>query len=132
MEPVSRKELMRRMRDGTVTVLDDRPDDEFRAWTFTRGALNIPLHALKKRLSRLKKSREIVAYPRGPYCVLSYEAVAALRAQDFNARRLEDGSGGPPAGPLLRADQPAPSAAATGFRETRPAGWLGLCTPTHV
>ena len=82
MEPVSRKELMRRMREGTVTVLDVRPEDEF-ALGHLPGAVNVPLHALKKRLSEFRKSREIVAYCRGPYCVLSYEAVAALRAEGF-------------------------------------------------
>jgi rhodanese-related sulfurtransferase/DNA-binding transcriptional ArsR family regulator len=90
MEPVSRKELMRRMREGAVTVLDVRPEDEF-ALGHLPGAINVPLHALKKRLAEFRKSREIVAYCRGPYCVLSYEAVAALRAEGFKVRRLEDG-----------------------------------------
>ena len=90
LEPVSRKELMKRMRGGSVMVLDVRPDDEF-ALGHLPGAINVPLHALKKRLSEFDKSQEIVAYCRGPYCVLSYEAVAALRAKGFKARRLEDG-----------------------------------------
>jgi rhodanese-related sulfurtransferase/DNA-binding transcriptional ArsR family regulator len=90
LEPVSRKELMRRLRAGTVTVLDVRPEDEF-ALGHLPGAVNIPLHALKKRLSEFDRSQEIVAYCRGPYCVLSYEAVAALRARGFKVRRLEDG-----------------------------------------
>jgi ArsR family transcriptional regulator len=90
MEAVSRKELMRRMREGAVTVLDVRPEDEF-ALGHLPGAINVPLHALKKRLSEFKRSQEIVAYCRGPYCVLSYEAVAALRAKGFKVRRLEDG-----------------------------------------
>jgi rhodanese-related sulfurtransferase/DNA-binding transcriptional ArsR family regulator len=90
LEPVSRKELMKRMRGGSVMVLDVRPEDEF-ALGHLPGAINVPLHALKKRLSEFDKSQEIVAYCRGPYCVLSYEAVAALRAKGFKARRLEDG-----------------------------------------
>jgi ArsR family transcriptional regulator len=90
LEPVSRKELLKRMREGTVTVLDVRPEDEF-ALGHVPGAVNIPLRALKARLSELDPAQEIVAYCRGPYCVLSYEAVAALRARGFNARRLEDG-----------------------------------------
>jgi ArsR family transcriptional regulator len=53
--------------------------------------VNIPLQALEARLSELDPSQEIVAYCRGPYCVLSYEAVAALRARGFTVRRLEDG-----------------------------------------
>jgi rhodanese-related sulfurtransferase/DNA-binding transcriptional ArsR family regulator len=90
LEPVTRKELTRRLRTGGVTVLDVRPEDEF-ALGHLPGAVNIPLRALKARLSELKRSQEIVAYCRGPYCVLSYEAVAALRAQGFKVRRLEDG-----------------------------------------
>jgi rhodanese-related sulfurtransferase/DNA-binding HxlR family transcriptional regulator len=90
LEPVSRKELLKRMREGTVTVLDVRPEDEY-ALGHVPGAVNIPLRALKARLSELDPAHEIVAYCRGFYCVLSYEAVAALRARGFNARRLEDG-----------------------------------------
>jgi rhodanese-related sulfurtransferase/biotin operon repressor len=90
LEQVSRKELLKRLREGTVTVLDVRPEDEF-ALGHVPGAVNIPLRALKARLSELDPAQEIVAYCRGPYCVLSYEAVAALRARGFNARRLEDG-----------------------------------------
>jgi len=67
-----------------------RPEDEF-ALGHLPGAVNIPLRALEARLSELDPSEEIVAYCRGPYCVLSYEAVAALRARGFNVRRLEDG-----------------------------------------
>jgi ArsR family transcriptional regulator len=90
LEPVSRAELLQRLRAGTVTVLDVRPDDEF-ALGHLPGAMNIPLPALEARLAELDPSQEIVAYCRGPYCVLSYEAVAALRARGFKVRRLEDG-----------------------------------------
>jgi ArsR family transcriptional regulator len=90
LEPVSRKELRKRVRDGAVTVLDVRPEDEF-ALGHVPDAVNIPLRALKARLAELDPSTEIVAYCRGPYCVLSFEAVAVLRAQGFKARRLEDG-----------------------------------------
>lgn len=90
LEPVSRKELAERLRAGTVTVLDVRPDDEF-ALGHVPGALNIPLYALEARLSELNPSQEIVAYCRSAFCVLSYEAVAALRAHGFTAHRLEDG-----------------------------------------
>jgi len=89
-EAVSRKELLKRSRAGAVTILDVRPPDEF-ALGHLPGAVNIPLRALEARLSELKRSTEIVAYCRGPYCVLSYEAVAALRKRGFTARRLEDG-----------------------------------------
>lgn len=89
-EPVSRKELLKRSRAGAVTILDVRPADEF-ALGHLPGAVNIPLRELETRLSELKRSTEIVAYCRGPYCVLSYEAVAALRKRGFKVRRLEDG-----------------------------------------
>ena len=90
MQPVSRSELLEQLRAGTVTVLDVRPADEF-ALGHVPGAVNVPLRELEARLAEFRSSQEIVAYCRGPYCVLSYEAVALLRARGFNARRLEDG-----------------------------------------
>lgn len=90
LQAVSRKELISRLRDGLVTVLDVRPEDEF-ALGHLPGALNIPLGKLDRRLGELPVDREIVAYCRGPYCVLSFEAVAALRARGYLVRRLEDG-----------------------------------------
>jgi ArsR family transcriptional regulator len=90
LEPVTRAELMGRLRDGVVTVLDVRPQDEF-ALGHLPGAINVQLAELEKRLSALDPGQEIVAYCRGPYCVLSYEAVAQLRARGFKVRRLEDG-----------------------------------------
>lgn len=90
LEPVSREELVQRSRAGAVTILDVRPEDEF-ALGHLPGALNIPLRELKARLGEIDSKQEVVAYCRGPYCVLSYEAVAALRARGFKARRLEEG-----------------------------------------
>src|SRR5438552_6957382 len=90
LEAVSRKELISRLRDGLVTILDVRPEDEF-ALGHLPGALNIPLGNLKQRLAELPTDREVIAYCRGPYCVLSFEAVAALRARGYLVRRLEDG-----------------------------------------
>ena len=78
------------IREGTVTVLDVRPPDEF-ALGHVSGAVNIPLRALKERLAEINPDREIVAYCRGEYCVLSFEAVALLRAHGFKVRRLEEG-----------------------------------------
>ena len=78
------------MRDGLVTVLDVRPSDEY-ALAHLPGAINIPLAELERRFAELPRKMEIVAYCRGPYCVLSFEAVAALRGRGFKARRLEDG-----------------------------------------
>ena len=88
--PVSRADLMDRLRSGLVTVLDVRPEDEF-ALGHLPDALNIPLAELERRLRELDPAKEIVAYCRGPYCVLSYEAAALLRAHGFDVRRLEDG-----------------------------------------
>ncbi len=90
MEPVSRGELLERMRAGLVTVLDVRPADEF-ASGHVPGALNIPLSELEARLSEFDPGREIVAYCRGTYCVLSFEAVARLRVRGLKARRMEEG-----------------------------------------
>lgn len=90
LEPVSRGDLLARAEAGLVTVLDVRPGDEF-ALGHLPGALNIPLGELERRLGELPQGREIVAYCRGPYCVLSFEAVAALRVRGYPVRRLEDG-----------------------------------------
>ena len=90
LEPVSRKDLVSRLRDGLVTVLDVRPEDEF-ALGHLPGALNIPFGKLELRLAELPADREVIAYCRGPYCVLSFEAVATLRARGYLVRRLEDG-----------------------------------------
>jgi ArsR family transcriptional regulator len=90
LEAVSREELAARVKAGLVTVLDVRPEDEYAVGHLPR-AINIPLRELSRRLRQLPKSREIVAYCRGPYCVLAFEAVAFLRERGWKARRLEDG-----------------------------------------
>lgn len=90
LEPISREELAARLRTESVTLLDLRPEDEF-ALGHLPNALNIPLEQLEARLAELPEAREIVAYCRGRYCVLSFEAVALLRARGITARRLEDG-----------------------------------------
>ncbi|HEV2229037.1 MAG TPA: metalloregulator ArsR/SmtB family transcription factor [Steroidobacteraceae bacterium] len=89
-EPISRNEVRRRLKDDLVTLLDVRPDDEFAAGHLP-NAINIPLRDLPRRLRELPRNREIVAYCRGAYCVLAYEAVALLRKRGFTAVRLEDG-----------------------------------------
>jgi len=90
MEPVSREDLLERHRAGLATILDVRPADEFEHG-HVAGAVNIPLDDLEARLGDIDPEHEIVAYCRGAYCVLSFEAVAALRARGFRARRLVDG-----------------------------------------
>lgn len=90
METLEADELLRRVRKGEVTLLDVRPPEEFRAGHIP-GALSIPLPELKRRLADLPKSRHIVAYCRGPYCVLAVEAVELLRKKGFRAHRIEQG-----------------------------------------
>jgi ArsR family transcriptional regulator len=87
---IGRVDLVARLHDDLVTVLDVRPEDEF-VLGHLPGALNIPLAELERRLGELPKGREVIAYCRGPYCVLSFEAVAALRLRGYRVRRLEDG-----------------------------------------
>jgi len=90
MKPVDREELLELVRQEAVTVLDVRPIEEFNAG-HVAGALSIPLKELKLHLSDLPHDQEIVAYCRGPYCVLSVEAVEILRAEGFQAIRIEEG-----------------------------------------
>jgi len=90
MRPVTRDELQALMRDGLVTLIDVRPADEF-ALGHVAGAVNVPLGEIKAWSHRADTSREIIAYCRGPWCVMSFEAVAALRSLGHSARRLEGG-----------------------------------------
>ncbi len=90
LEPMSPEDLLRRVREGSVTVLDVRPSEEFAAGHLPT-ALSMPLKELKRRLDELPKDQDVVAYCRGPYCVMAYEAVAELRGRGFAARRLEGG-----------------------------------------
>ena len=89
-EPLSRADLAARLAEGSVTVLDVRPKDEY-TMAHVPGALNITLAQLDGILPKLAMEDEIVAYCRGPYCVYAHQAVAALRSRGFNARRLEGG-----------------------------------------
>lgn len=90
LEAISRAELRRRMKDSSIVLLDVRPQDEF-AQGHLPGALNIPVEDLDRRLAELPRGKEIVAYCRGPHCVLSTEAIAALRARGVSARHFEGG-----------------------------------------
>ncbi|MDP1610186.1 MAG: metalloregulator ArsR/SmtB family transcription factor [Sulfuritalea sp.] len=90
LEPVPAGELLDRVRQGLVTVLDVRPPEEYAAG-HVPGAINIASDALSSHLRRLPKGREVIAYCRGPYCLLSVDAVALLREKGYKARRLVDG-----------------------------------------
>ena len=90
MEPIPRDELMQRAKEGLVTVLDVRPPAEFAAGHLP-GAVSVPIAELKKYLTQLDPKQEIVAYCRGPYCVLAFDAVKLLRSKGFRIRRLQDG-----------------------------------------
>jgi rhodanese-related sulfurtransferase/DNA-binding transcriptional ArsR family regulator len=90
LEPVSREELVRRAKDGTVIILDVRPVEEYRAGHIP-GAISVPVGELGERLAEIPKRREVVAYCRGPYCLMAHDAVEKLRARGRRARRLIDG-----------------------------------------
>jgi rhodanese-related sulfurtransferase/DNA-binding transcriptional ArsR family regulator len=90
LQPISAAELLRRLTEGNVILLDVRPAEEYAAGHLP-DALSIPVADLEARLSELPQDREIVAYCRGPYCVFADEAVALLRTNGYRARRLEQG-----------------------------------------
>ncbi|MEH7828838.1 ArsR/SmtB family transcription factor [Gemmobacter denitrificans] len=89
-EPVSREDLAARIAEGSVTVLDVRPADEY-ATGHIPGALNMTLTEIERIVPTLDPATEIVAYCRGPYCIYAHQAVAALRKHGLNARRLDGG-----------------------------------------
>lgn len=90
LTPISREDLLAHLTDGNVTLLDVRPEHEFNQGHLP-GALNISIEKLAEQLSQLPKGMEIVAYCRGPYCLLSLDAIELLTAQGFKIRRLEEG-----------------------------------------
>lgn len=90
LEPVDARELRRRLKAGEVTVIDVRPALEYEAGHIA-GAVSVPLGALDERVGELPRDRPVVAYCRGPYCVLAVEAVERLRQRGYDARRLADG-----------------------------------------
>ena len=89
-DPVGRSELLARADDGDVIVLDVRPGEEYEAGHIP-GAISVPLDELEQRLASLPKDAEIVAYCRGPYCVLAPQAIELLLSHGFQARRLVEG-----------------------------------------
>ena len=90
LEPLPAGELLSRVRAGLVTVIDVRPPEEYQAGHVS-GAINVPLDELETRLREFDQDKEVIAYCRGPYCVLAFEAVARLRDKGVPARRLQDG-----------------------------------------
>ena len=90
LTPQTRTSLLRKASRGAIVVLDVRPDAEYRS-AHLPHARSIPLSELKRRLAELPKSKEIVAYCRGPFCLMSTEAVALLRERGYNARKIGDG-----------------------------------------
>lgn len=90
MEPVPAAELLERAKKGLVTVLDVRPPEEYSEGHIP-GAINVPVDKLESYLSKLPKRKEIVAYCRGPYCLMSFDAVEKLRKRGWRARRLANG-----------------------------------------
>ncbi|MBO32839.1 MAG: hypothetical protein CMM74_07665 [Rhodospirillaceae bacterium] len=90
IEPVLPDQLLNRSSKGLLTVLDVRQADEFKAGHLP-GAVNIPLKELERRITELPKDQDVVAYCRGPYCVLSFDAVDMLRHKGYQAKRLENG-----------------------------------------
>lgn len=90
LEPVERAELLRRARSRDVVVIDVRPPEEYAAGHIA-GALSVPLAQLERRLADLPQGKRIVAYCRGPYCVLAAEAVRRLRTRGYHAERLKEG-----------------------------------------
>jgi DNA-binding transcriptional ArsR family regulator/rhodanese-related sulfurtransferase len=90
LEAVTSDELVSRIREGSVTLLDVRPTEEYDAG-HVKGALNVPVEELGKRLQQLKKRTEIVAYCRGPYCVMALDAVHLLKKRGFRAHALDLG-----------------------------------------
>ena len=90
LEAVGAEELLRRLRSGEVVVLDVRPEEEYAAG-HVPGAMNVPLEHLESALAAIPPGREVVAYCRGPHCLLAFEAVERLRAAGRSARRLEGG-----------------------------------------
>ncbi|MFS0921303.1 ArsR/SmtB family transcription factor [Brevibacillus sp. 179-C 1.1 NHS] len=90
MEPISLKELMERMEKGDVLLLDVRPEDEY-AMGHIPGAISIPIEELENHLASLPANKEIVAYCRGPYCLMSAQAVEILKSKGIKASRLEEG-----------------------------------------
>jgi rhodanese-related sulfurtransferase/DNA-binding transcriptional ArsR family regulator len=90
LEPVTLKELRRLVRSGEVTVIDVRPREEYEAGHIP-GALSVPVSELSRRLKEIPKSREVIAYCRGPYCLYSVDALTILRKHGYRARRTDDG-----------------------------------------
>jgi rhodanese-related sulfurtransferase len=89
-ESLTVKELLKKLKTGKVTLIDVRPEHEYQAGHIA-GAVSMPMEQLTKRMKELPRSKEIIAYCRGPFCVFADEAVAQLNKAGFKAKRLEEG-----------------------------------------
>lgn len=90
LEPISREELLKRVNLGEVTVIDVRPEIEYESGHLP-CAINMPSENIQNHLDQLPQEKEVIAYCRGPYCLLAFDAINLLRSQGYKARRLEDG-----------------------------------------
>ncbi|MDP2107719.1 MAG: metalloregulator ArsR/SmtB family transcription factor [Rhodocyclaceae bacterium] len=90
MAPQDRNSLVKLAKKGEVIVLDVRPANEFEA-AHLPFARSMPLEELKNRLAELPSDKTIVAYCRGPYCLMARDAVDLLRKQGYDAVRLPEG-----------------------------------------
>ncbi|MFK8027124.1 MAG: ArsR/SmtB family transcription factor [Gammaproteobacteria bacterium] len=90
LEPISREELLKRVNLGEVTVIDVRPETEYESG-HVPCAINMPTENIQNQLDQLPQDKEVIAYCRGPYCLLAFDAINLLRSQGYKARRLEDG-----------------------------------------
>lgn len=90
LDPIPAKELLEKVKQDLITVLDVRPKEEYESG-HVQGAINIPIEELELHFKDLQHDHEIIAYCRGPHCILAFDAVAQLRERGFQARRLENG-----------------------------------------
>lgn len=114
IESIDRATLIRRLRSGEAVLVDVRPREEYQAGHLPR-AISIPLPELRERLRELPKRCEVVAYCRGPYCMLSVEAARILSEQGRSVKRLEDGVSEWRAAGLRVVERRSPSSARVGI-----------------
>ena len=90
VEELTLAELVARAREGEVLLLDVRPPEEYEKGHI-QGALSLPLEEIDRRWKELPRDQELVAYCRGPYCILSDRAIQKLREHEIKVRKLSVG-----------------------------------------